>query len=94
MESTNNNTSGVEANVNNGLVTVKGKRNINSKVDADITVAIADGVITHRQQTINVTVITRLYRALIANMIKKEAMVINRTELVGVVTALPTKDKC
>ena len=33
-------------NVNSGLVTVKGKRNINSKVDADITVAIADGVIT------------------------------------------------
>jgi len=64
---------GVEVNVANGLVTVKGKKGtLTQKVDTDITVAIADGVITLSRPTDHKRhrSLHGLYRALIANMIK------------------------
>ena len=64
---------GVEVNVANGLVTVKGKKGtLTQKVDADITVAIADGIITLSRPTDHKRhrSLHGLYRALIANMIK------------------------
>ncbi|HWY11668.1 MAG TPA: 50S ribosomal protein L6 [Bacteroidia bacterium] len=64
---------GVEVNVANGLVTVKGKKGtLTQKVDADITVKITDGVITLERPTDHKRhrSLHGLYRALIANMIK------------------------
>jgi large subunit ribosomal protein L6 len=66
-------TQGVEVNVANGLVTVKGKKGtLTQKVDADITVTVKDGVITLERPTDHKRhrSLHGLYRALIANMIK------------------------
>ena len=64
---------GVEVNVTNGLVTVKGKKGtLTQKVDADITVTVKDGIITLARPTDHKRhrALHGLYRALIANMIK------------------------
>jgi large subunit ribosomal protein L6 len=64
---------GVEVNVANGLVTVKGKKGtLTQKVDADITVKNEGGVITLSRPTDHKRhrSLHGLYRALIANMIK------------------------
>jgi len=64
---------GVEVNVANGLVTVKGKKGtLTQKVDTDIKVNIAEGVITLERPTDHKRhrSLHGLYRALIANMIK------------------------
>lgn len=64
---------GVEVNVNNGLVTVKGpKGTLTQKVDTDITVAV-DGeniVVTRPTEQKRHKALHGLYRALIANMVK------------------------
>ena len=64
---------GVEVNINNGLVTVKGtKGTLTQKVDTDITVAVEDGHVVVRRPTDQKRhkALHGLYRALIANMVK------------------------
>lgn len=64
---------GVEVNVANGLVTVKGaKGTLTQKVDQDITVAIDGGnvVVTRPTDQKRHRALHGLYRALIANMVK------------------------
>lgn len=64
---------GVEVNINNGLVTVKGpKGTLSQKVDTDITVAIEDGqvVVTRPTDQKRHRSLHGLYRALVANMVK------------------------
>lgn len=64
---------GVDVNVANGLVTVKGtKGTLTQKIDTDITVAIADGIITLSRPTDQKRhrALHGLYRSLIANMVK------------------------
>jgi large subunit ribosomal protein L6 len=63
---------GVEVNVANGLVTVKGKKGtLTQKVDSDIKVTVADGIVTLERPTDHKRhrALHGLYRALIANMI-------------------------
>jgi len=63
---------GVEVNVANGLVTVKGKKGtLTQKVDADITVKVEDGHINVTRPTDQKRhrALHGLYRALIANMV-------------------------
>jgi len=63
---------GVEVNVTNGLVTVKGKKGVlTQKVDADITVKVEDGkvVVTRPTDQKRHRALHGLYRALIANMV-------------------------
>jgi len=64
---------GVEVNINNGLVTVKGaKGTLTQKVDQDITVAIDGGnvVVSRPTDQKRHRALHGLYRALIANMVK------------------------
>jgi large subunit ribosomal protein L6 len=64
---------GVEVNVNNALVTVKGpKGTLTQKVDADISVEVKDGNIIVGRATEHKRhkAMHGLYRALIANMVK------------------------
>jgi len=64
---------GVEVNINNGLVTVKGaKGTLTQKVDTDITVAVEDGHVVVKRPTDQKRhkALHGLYRALIANMVK------------------------
>ena len=64
---------GVEVNVANGLVTVKGaKGTLTQKVDADITVAIDNNQVVLSRPTDQKRhrALHGLYRALIANMVK------------------------
>ena len=64
---------GVEVNINNGLVTVKGaKGTLTQKVDTDITVAVEDGqvVVTRPTEQKRHRALHGLYRSLIANMVK------------------------
>lgn len=64
---------GVEVNVANGLVTVKGKKGtLTQKIDTDINVQVDNGVITVTRPTDHKRhrSLHGLYRALIANMIK------------------------
>jgi large subunit ribosomal protein L6 len=64
---------GVEVNVNNGLVTVKGaKGTLTQKVDTDITVAVENGqvVVTRPTEQKRHRALHGLYRSLIANMVK------------------------
>lgn len=64
---------GVEVNVANGLVTVKGKKGtLTQKVDADITVKVEDGKVNVSRPTDHKRhrSLHGLYRALIANMVK------------------------
>ncbi len=64
---------GVEITVNKGSVTVKGpKGTLTQKVDADITVAVNDGVVNVTRPTDQKRhrALHGLYRALIANMVK------------------------
>lgn len=64
---------GVEVNINNGLVTVKGpKGTLSQKVDTDITVAVEDGqvVVTRPTDQKRHRSLHGLYRALVANMVK------------------------
>lgn len=64
---------GVEVNIANGFVTVKGKKGtLTQKVDADITVAVDNGTVTVTRPTDHKRhrAMHGLYRALIANMIK------------------------
>jgi len=63
---------GVEVNVTNGLVTVKGKKGeLTQKIDADITVKVEDGkvVVTRPTDQKRHRALHGLYRALIANMV-------------------------
>ncbi|MCW3076671.1 MAG: ribosomal protein [Bacteroidetes bacterium] len=65
--------SGVDVNINNGLVTVKGtKGTLTQKVDQDITVAMEDGhvVLTRPTDQKRHRALHGLYRSLIANMVK------------------------
>lgn len=64
---------GVEITVNKGSVTVKGpKGTLTQKIDADITVAVNDGVVNVTRPTDQKRhrALHGLYRALIANMVK------------------------
>jgi large subunit ribosomal protein L6 len=64
---------GVEVNVNNGLVTVKGaKGTLTQKVDTDITVTVENGqvVVTRPTEQKRHRALHGLYRSLIANMVK------------------------
>src|SRR6218665_380465 len=64
---------GVEVNINNGLVTVKGaKGTLTQKGDTDITVAVEDGqvVVTRPTEQKRHRALHGLYRSLIANMVK------------------------
>ncbi len=64
---------GVEININNGLVTVKGKLGtLTQKVDLDITVVLEEGnvVLTRPTDQKRHRALHGLYRSLIANMIK------------------------
>jgi len=64
---------GVEVNVNNGIVTVKGtKGTLTQKVDTDITVAVDDGNIVLSRPTDQKRhrALHGLYRSLIFNMVK------------------------
>ena len=64
---------GVEVNVNNGIVTVKGaKGTLTQKVDTDITVAVDGGnvVVTRPTDQKRHRALHGLYRSLIANMVK------------------------
>ena len=64
---------GVEITVNKGSVTVKGpKGTLTQKMDSDIEVAVADGVInvTRPTEQKRHKALHGLYRALIANMVK------------------------
>ncbi|MFO0355467.1 MAG: 50S ribosomal protein L6 [Sphingobacteriaceae bacterium] len=64
---------GVEITVNKGSVTVKGpKGTLTQKMDSDIEVAVADGVINVNRPTEQKRhkALHGLYRALIANMVK------------------------
>ncbi len=64
---------GVEITVNKGLVTVKGpKGSLDQKLDSDIGVEVADGIITVTRPTEQKRhkALHGLYRALIANMVK------------------------
>jgi len=64
---------GVELNISNGLVTVKGKLGtLTQKVDLDITVALEEGnvVLTRPTDQKRHRALHGLYRSLIANMIK------------------------
>ena len=63
---------GVEVNVANGLVTVKGKKGtLTQKVDADITVTVDNGTVNVVRPTDHKRhrAMHGLYRALIANMV-------------------------
>lgn len=64
---------GVEVTIDKGLVTVKGpKGSLTQKVDADITVAVADGIVNVSRPTEQKRhkALHGLYRSLIANMVK------------------------
>lgn len=64
---------GVDVNINNGLVTVKGpKGTLSQKVDSDITVALEEGnvVVTRPTDQKRHRALHGLYRALVANMVK------------------------
>jgi len=64
---------GVEVNVNNGLVTVKGaKGTLTQKIDTDITVAVDGGtvVVTRPTDQKRHRALHGLYRSLISNMVK------------------------
>lgn len=64
---------GVEVNVANGLVTVKGKKGtLTQKVDADITVTVDNGTVNVVRPTDHKRhrAMHGLYRSLIANMVK------------------------
>lgn len=64
---------GVEITVNKGLVTVKGpKGSLDQKLDSDIGVVVADGIInvTRPTEQKRHRALHGLYRALIANMVK------------------------
>lgn len=64
---------GVDVNINNGLVTVKGpKGTLSQKVDSDITVAVEEGnvVVTRPTDQKRHRALHGLYRALVANMVK------------------------
>jgi large subunit ribosomal protein L6 len=64
---------GVEVNVNNGLVTVKGaKGTLTQKVDSDITVAVDAGniLVTRPTDQKRHRALHGLYRSLIFNMVK------------------------
>lgn len=64
---------GVEIKINNGTVHVKGpKGELTQKVDADITVAIEDGIVNVSRPTDQKRhkALHGLYRALIQNMVK------------------------
>lgn len=64
---------GVEVNISNGLVTVKGpKGTLSQKVDADITVAVDNGnvLVTRPTDQKRHRAMHGLYRALVANMVK------------------------
>lgn len=64
---------GVEVNVANGLITVKGKKGtLTQKVDADIKVSVDNGIVNVNRPTDHKRhrSLHGLYRALIANMVK------------------------
>jgi large subunit ribosomal protein L6 len=66
-------TQGVDVNVANGTVTVKGKKGtLTQKIDSDITVKVEDGkvLVTRPTDHKRHRSLHGLYRALIANMIK------------------------
>lgn len=80
--------SGVDVNISNGTVTVKGKLGtLTQSIDPDITVAMEDGklVVTRPTDQKRHRALHGLYRALLANMVKgvSEGYKIEQ-ELVGV----------